>query len=102
MRRSDRKSQLEYLFEQQEGRCHICGEPALLDGLGGYKGHGNSAVRFRLGSGYGYKGRVRLRVMVHRSCAQERSDQITNSLPIDEQRARSRRWPTETYEMTDG
>lgn len=95
--RQQRQEQLGHLFRRQDGKCHICGEPAILDG----RNKGLSAVRFRTGSSYGAPGRVRPRVMAHRKCAQERSDQITQSQPIDETRLRSGRHPTEFYEAAN-
>lgn len=82
------------LFNFQGGKCAICQQPARLDG----KNDPMSAVRFRIGSSYGAPGRVRPRVMVHRKCAQERSDQITMSQPIEELRRRAGRWG-DTYEI---
>lgn len=95
--RDTRPNQLRYLFRKQGGKCHICGEPAVLDGNGGKVADGLSAVRFRLGSSYGKPGRIRKRVMAHRKCAQERSDQITASVPVEELWARSKSFPTEFY-----
>lgn len=91
---------LQNLFDHQKGCCFICGKPAVLDFESGKAGQPESAVRFRLGSSYGKKGRVRKRVMAHRKCAQERSDQITTSLPIEEQWHRSHRHPSEFYQIT--
>lgn len=99
MRREERRSQLAHLFEKQQGKCFICGQPAVLDYQGGKRGRGESAVRFRIGSKFGKPGRVRPKVMAHRRCAQDRSDQIQMSQPIEETRARSGRWPTESYEI---
>jgi hypothetical protein len=83
-----RREQLAYLFRKQNGKCHICGQDAVLDGNGG-KVIGDSAVRFRLGSSFGAKGRRRPRVMVHRKCAQTRSDEIQASQPIEDLWVRS-------------
>jgi hypothetical protein len=91
--RGPRKEQLEFLFRKQQGKCHICGEPAVLDFQGGHAGRHLSAVRFRIGSSFGEKGRCRPRVMAHRSCAQSRSDQIQASQPIEELWIKSRRQP---------
>lgn len=99
MNRERRIGQLAYLFRKQGGKCHICGEPAVLDYEGGKAGRPMSAVRFRLGSSFGSPGRVRKRVMAHRGCAQERSDQIQASQLIDETRARAQRFPTEFYSI---
>jgi hypothetical protein len=96
--RTDRREQLAYLFNKQNGKCHICGEDAILDYQGGEAGHPKSAVRFRIGSKFGAPGRVRCRVMAHRKCAQERSDQIQESIPVEERWLRSGRQPTEFYE----
>lgn len=95
----DRQASLLKLFRRQDGKCAICGEPAVLDGNGGKASAELSACRFRTGSSYGAKGRRRPRVMAHRKCAQERSDQITISQPIDETRSRAGRFPSETYEI---
>ena len=97
--REQRKGQLAYLFRKQHGKCHICGEPAVLDYNGGKASSEMSAVRFRLGSSFGKKGRVRPRVMAHQKCAQERSDQIQAEQPIEELWFRSRSSPTEFYEI---
>lgn len=94
MYREDRAKQLAHLFQKQNGKCHICGELATMEA-----GRSDSAIRFRLGSGYGRKGRVRRRVMVHRHCAQERSDQIQDSVLVEERRARSGRHQSETWEL---
>jgi hypothetical protein len=102
MGRDGRQEQLAYLFAKQDGLCHICGEPAVLDYEGGKAGHPLSAVRFRLGSSYGTPGRRRRRVMAHRKCAQERSDAIQDSIPVEERRARSLAWPTEFYALKEG
>lgn len=91
--RQQREAQLAFLFRAQEGKCHVCGEVAILDGA--HKPL--SAVRFRTGSSYGAPGRRRPRVMAHRKCAQERSDQITQSQDVDDLRHRAGRHPTEFY-----
>lgn len=78
-REGSAQEQLSYLFAKQKGRCHICGEQVEYGGSGP-----RSAVRFRLGSNFGQKGRVRPRVMTHRECAQKRSDEIQKSVPIEE------------------
>jgi hypothetical protein len=94
--RQQRQAQLAHLFRQQDGKCHVCGETARLDGAN----DGLSAVRFRTGSSFGTPGRVRPRVMAHRKCAQERSDQIQMSQDVDDLRHRSGRHPTEFYTAT--
>lgn len=96
-RETPRRKQLAYLFRKQNGKCHICGCDAILDYNGGRVNSERSAVRFRLGSSFGRPGRVRPRVMACRKCAQERSDQIQMSQPIEETRERSRRHPEEFY-----
>lgn len=101
MGRGGRQDQLMYLFRKQSGLCFICHLPAILDGCGGDSRSERSAVRFRLGSSFGAKGRVRYRVMTCRKCAQERSDQIQMSQPIDDTRRRSGRFPTEFYSIVD-
>lgn len=100
-RDSNRQGQLRHLFKKQGGRCYICGEPAVLDFEGGKAGRPMSAVRFRIGSSFGAKGRVRPRVMAHRKCAQERSDQILASQPVEDLWRRSGREPTEFYSIPE-
>lgn len=101
MRRiENRREHLAFLFKQQHGKCRICGKDAILDGNGGDAESDLSAVRFRLGSSFGAKGRVRPRVMAHRKCAQERSDQIQASQPIEELWIRSGREVETLYEVT--
>lgn len=95
--RQQRKAQLAHIFHAQKSKCHICGEPALLD----HAAHPMSAVRFRTGSSYGEPGRRRPRVMAHKKCAQERSDQITQSQLIEDLRYRSGRQQTEFYGIPD-
>lgn len=90
--REGRQKQLRYLFERQKGKCHVCGELAVLGSEGD-----DAAVRFRTGSRFGKPERIRPRVMAHKRCAQERSDQIQASQPVEESRARSRRYPTEFW-----
>lgn len=101
MRRGKRQGQLSYLFHQQNGLCHICSQPAVLDGNGGKAGSTQSAVRFRTGSSFGEKGRVRPRVMAHRGCAQKRSDEIQASQPIEDMWRRARNEPTEYYKIPE-
>lgn len=60
----------------------------------------HAAVRFRLGSSFGTPGRVRPRVMAHRKCVQERSDQIQASQPVEDMWIRSRRLPSEFYSIS--
>lgn len=95
-----KRNHLARLFQQQDGKCHICGQMAVLDYEGGKAGRPMSAVRFRLGSAFGAPGRVRKRVMVHRKCSQDRSAQIVESQPIEEIRMRSGRIQTEFYSLT--
>jgi hypothetical protein len=95
--RQQRMAQLAHLFHEQKSKCHVCGKPAVLD----HAGHPMSAVRFRTGSSYGEPGRRRPRVMAHKKCAQERSDQITQSQLIDDLRHRAGRHQTEFYEIPD-
>jgi hypothetical protein len=90
-----KEKQLRRLFFEQEGKCKICGKAAYLEMP---KHKPLAAVRFRTGSSYGEPGRTRPRVMVHRKCAQERSDQITLSQPIEVLWHLSKRQPTEFYE----
>lgn len=90
-----KEKQLRRLFFEQEGKCNICGKAAYLEMP---KHKPLAAVRFRTGSSYGEPGRTRPRVMVHRKCAQERSDQITLSQPIEVLWHLSKRQPTEFYE----
>jgi hypothetical protein len=98
--RQGRHDHLQRLFDRQNGRCFICGELAVLDFNGGRVGKRGSAVRFRLGSSYGAKGRVRKRVMAHRGCADDRSRQITMSIAPEEAHYRSGRYPSFEYEAT--
>lgn len=102
-RREDRNRQLNYLFRHQGGKCFICGEPANLDGGGGSgrPEENLSAVRFRLGSSFGAKGRVRPRVMAHRKCAQERSGEIQQSVPIEELWHRSGQKEIEVFSIPE-
>lgn len=97
----DRRGHLAAMFARQGGKCHICGEPAILDYEGGKASRHLSAVRFRIKSGFGEKGRPRPRVMAHLKCAQERSDQIQDSIPVEERWTRSQRFPTEFYGVPD-
>lgn len=93
----ERQKKLVRLYAKQRGKCHICGAKAILDGKGGQAGCKESAVTFRLGSSFGKKGRQRFRVMVHRKCAQARSDEIQDSIPVEERWLRSGRAPSEFY-----
>lgn len=102
MDRQDRRRQLTHLFNKQDGRCHVCGEPATLDGLGGQTNRPDSAVRFRTGSSFGAKGRSRPRVMAHRKCADQRAKEIELSVPIEELWMRSGSEPTTFYEAKKG
>lgn len=97
----ERQRRLIRLYADQRGKCHICGLKAILDGQGGKAGHPDSAVCFREKSGFGEKGRVRHRVMAHRKCAQARSDEIQESIPIEERWLRSGRSPTVLYSAPD-
>lgn len=99
MNREHRQNQIEAMFRRQGGKCHVCGEPAVLDGAGGKTNSQESAVRFRLGSSFGAKGRVRPRVMAHRKCADQRSREIELSLPVEEAWLRSGREPQEYYQL---
>lgn len=98
-RPESRRDHLCFLFKRQNGKCHICGCDAVLDGDGGKANSQRSAVRFRLGSSFGAKGRVRPRVMACRKCAQERSDQIQESQPIEYRWLKSGRAPSVFYEV---
>lgn len=101
--REDRQRQLNHLFRLQGGKCFICGDPANLDGGGGNgRPETNmSAVRFRLGSSFGLKGRVRRRVMAHRKCAQARSDEIQQSVPLEELWRRSGQKEIEVFSIPE-
>lgn len=94
-----RQEQLASLYTRQEGKCLFCNCVVVLDGNGGKSSSDRSAVRFRLGSSFGAKGRVRRRVMTCRKCSQERSDEIVASQPVEELWMRSRRFPTEFYSL---
>lgn len=98
MKLEERRLQLERLYNKQGGRCHICNCETVLEGRPcGGKLNPRMAVRFRLGSSFGAKGRVRRRVMTCQKCAQERSDQIQDSQPIEELWRRSGREATEFW-----
>lgn len=99
MDREKKQRQLARLYREYGGRCSICNEPVILCAAQrGGRENPRMAVRFRKGSSYGKPGRVRLRVLACRQCAQERSDQITGSMPVEELHLRSGRYPTEFYE----
>ncbi len=97
----ERQRRLIRLYANQKGKCQICGLKAILDGNGGKAGHPDSAVCFRKKSGFGKKGAVRHRVMVHRKCAQARSAEIEDSIPVEERWLRSGRSPSVFYETPD-
>lgn len=94
-RYGETQKKLARLWQSQKGRCGVCGEKAPLDWNGGKSP--DSAVRFRKGSGYGRKGRTRYAVMAHRRCADARSREIEENVPIEERWVRSGREPTEFY-----
>lgn len=98
-RRGDARQQLEYLHLRHGGVCHVCRQPADL----GVKDGPDAPCRFRVRSGFGEhaKGRVRPKVMAHRRCAQERSDQIQNSISVDERRDRAGSHPLSARELSD-
>jgi hypothetical protein len=77
------------LFAQQRGHCHFCGEKLAL----------SAASRFNL------SGRLSNEpssyVLACRPCCQKWSDARYQALPVDEQRRRSGRWPTEFYSVND-
>lgn len=99
MDKAKRQRQLARLYRESGGLCAICKEPTILcsEPRGG-RASPRMAVRFRTGSSYGKPGRTRLRILACRQCAQERSDQITLSQPVEELHRRSGRYPTEFYE----
>lgn len=100
--RGDRRSQLQHLHAKQLGKCFICKCDTVLEPTNGGKLKPNAAVRFRLGSSFGSPGRVRPRVMTCRKCAQERSDEIQQSQPLEDLWLRSGREPTELWGPVSG
>lgn len=95
-RRDGAKGQLAHLHRKHGGLCHICGQPVDLAATGP-----EAANRFRVGSSFGRKGRVRPRVLVHRKCSDQRSNEIQNSIAVDARRDASGAFPLTAGQLAD-